>query len=197
MTKCYLCKKDIGYLPFKCRRCGRSFCSDHRLPEDHLCPGLKRRTPIKTQVKNPGIPKSTPEKKPITIPIHKDPILPIKTPSKPKKIDETIDNIPRMRLQEIIKKYDETIVENPKRLRALLKDLCLGQNAREINAIMSSLEEKIPHEILKSKNTVPWNILSSQLKKRLSENTYYSDELVTWSINSWALALGVQNISQK
>lgn len=26
-------------LPFDCRRCGQSFCSDHRLPEKHNCPG--------------------------------------------------------------------------------------------------------------------------------------------------------------
>jgi len=27
-------------LPFTCRRCGREFCSDHRLPENHDCSGL-------------------------------------------------------------------------------------------------------------------------------------------------------------
>jgi hypothetical protein len=182
-------------MPFTCRRCGGSFCGDHRLPEDHFCRGLKRRTPIKKQVKIPIPTKIPPVIKPPTIP--KDPVPIVKTPVHPKKIDETIDIVPREKLREIVKTYGETIIENPKRLRAILKDLCQGKNAREINAIMSSLEERIPHEILKSKNTVPWNILSPQLKKRLSENTYYSDDLVTWSINSWALALGVQNISQK
>jgi len=29
-----------GNLPFECRRCGQKFCSDHRLPENHDCPGL-------------------------------------------------------------------------------------------------------------------------------------------------------------
>jgi hypothetical protein len=27
-------------LPYQCRRCGRTFCADHRLPENHDCPGL-------------------------------------------------------------------------------------------------------------------------------------------------------------
>ncbi|MFW5905449.1 MAG: AN1-type zinc finger domain-containing protein [archaeon] len=27
-------------LPYECRRCGREFCSDHRLPENHDCSGL-------------------------------------------------------------------------------------------------------------------------------------------------------------
>ena len=28
-------------LPFDCSRCGRSFCSAHRLPENHDCPGVE------------------------------------------------------------------------------------------------------------------------------------------------------------
>jgi len=27
-------------LPYQCHRCGQSFCADHRLPENHDCPGL-------------------------------------------------------------------------------------------------------------------------------------------------------------
>ncbi|MGD0534667.1 MAG: zinc finger AN1 domain-containing stress-associated protein [Methanoregula sp.] len=197
MTKCDFCKKPIEGLPFTCRRCGGHFCEDHRLPEYHFCRGLKRRSPIPKQVTLPTIKKIPPAIKPPTNQIPKDPAPVVKTPVPPKKINEDIDNIPREKLREIVKTYGETIIENPKRLRAILKDLCLGKNTREINAIMSSLEEKIPQEILKSKNTVPLKILLPQLKKRLSENTYYSDDLVIWSIKSWALALEVQNFSQK
>ena len=43
MTECNYCKKKItGYLPWKCSYCHHLFCSDHRLPEYHECPGLKR-----------------------------------------------------------------------------------------------------------------------------------------------------------
>ena len=27
-------------MPYQCRRCGQSFCAEHRLPENHDCPGL-------------------------------------------------------------------------------------------------------------------------------------------------------------
>jgi hypothetical protein len=197
MTRCDFCGNHIEGMPYTCRRCGGSFCGDHRLPENHLCRGLKRRSQILKQGKISTIKKIPPTIKPTTIPKQKDPSPIVKPSDNPNKVNDTIDNIPRQRLCEIVKTYGETIIENPKRLRAILKDLCQGKNAREINAIISSLEEKIPHEILKSKNTVPWNILSSQLKKRLIDNTYYSDDLVTWSINCWALAFGVQNLSQK
>jgi hypothetical protein len=39
MAKCDECGRDEN-LPYQCRRCGRTFCGDHRLPENHDCPGL-------------------------------------------------------------------------------------------------------------------------------------------------------------
>ena len=35
-ARCYICKKKMGLLPFKCK-CEREFCSAHRAPEDHQC----------------------------------------------------------------------------------------------------------------------------------------------------------------
>ncbi len=37
--RCVLCKKEV-YLPYCCSYCGQYFCGEHRLPEQHLCPGL-------------------------------------------------------------------------------------------------------------------------------------------------------------
>ncbi|AUV80999.1 rhomboid family intramembrane serine protease [Salinigranum rubrum] len=39
MAKCDACGKHEN-LPYQCRRCGRTFCGEHRLPENHDCPGL-------------------------------------------------------------------------------------------------------------------------------------------------------------
>lgn len=39
MAKCDECGK-FENLPYQCRRCGRTFCGEHRLPENHDCPGL-------------------------------------------------------------------------------------------------------------------------------------------------------------
>ena len=39
MAKCSQCG-EYENLPYQCRRCGQSFCSEHRLPENHSCPGL-------------------------------------------------------------------------------------------------------------------------------------------------------------
>lgn len=45
MTKCEHCGKEVLY-PFKCSFCGRYFCSEHRLPENHDCPNQPSRTPL-------------------------------------------------------------------------------------------------------------------------------------------------------
>jgi len=196
-------------MPYTCRRCRGNFCGDHRLPEYHHCRGVRWITPIQKDESPPNPPKAPPIIKPPRNPIPKENPVPkensipkdtvtvLKSPPPHTQINNPIDSIPRERLCEIVKTYGETIIENPKKLRALLKDLCLGKNTREINVIMSALDENIPHELLKSKNAVPLNILLAQLKKRLSENTYYSEDLVTWSVECWALALGIQNTSQK
>ncbi|GAA0507504.1 hypothetical protein SAMN04488066_101319 [Halorubrum aquaticum] len=39
MATCDECG-EYENLPYQCRRCGRTFCADHRLPENHDCPGL-------------------------------------------------------------------------------------------------------------------------------------------------------------
>jgi len=39
MVKCDKCSEDVE-MPFRCNYCGGYFCSGHRLPEFHDCPGL-------------------------------------------------------------------------------------------------------------------------------------------------------------
>ena len=39
MASCDECG-EYESMPYQCRRCGRTFCAEHRLPENHDCPGL-------------------------------------------------------------------------------------------------------------------------------------------------------------
>ena len=39
MATCDVCG-EYENLPYQCKRCGQTFCSEHRLPENHDCPGL-------------------------------------------------------------------------------------------------------------------------------------------------------------
>ncbi len=40
MVKCSQCGKKLSIDYFTCKFCGETFCSEHRLPESHNCPGL-------------------------------------------------------------------------------------------------------------------------------------------------------------
>jgi membrane associated rhomboid family serine protease len=39
MAECDACGKSEN-MPYQCRHCGGTYCADHRLPENHDCPGL-------------------------------------------------------------------------------------------------------------------------------------------------------------
>lgn len=39
MSTCDVCGKQTN-MPYHCRHCGGTFCAEHRLPENHDCPGL-------------------------------------------------------------------------------------------------------------------------------------------------------------
>ncbi len=39
MAKCDVCGEQVD-MPYQCRHCGGTYCSEHRLPENHDCPGL-------------------------------------------------------------------------------------------------------------------------------------------------------------
>lgn len=41
--KCALCNEEV-FFPHRCSYCGQYFCDDHRLPEQHMCPGLPKRS---------------------------------------------------------------------------------------------------------------------------------------------------------
>ncbi|MFX1391081.1 MAG: AN1-type zinc finger domain-containing protein [Promethearchaeota archaeon] len=38
MPVCYQCRIEIQGFPYRCKFCGMTFCSKHRLPENHTCP---------------------------------------------------------------------------------------------------------------------------------------------------------------
>ena len=41
-NNCAYCHKKFTEFPFTCKFCGNDYCSDHHLPENHNCAGLKK-----------------------------------------------------------------------------------------------------------------------------------------------------------
>jgi hypothetical protein len=101
-----------------------------------------------------------------------------------------LNNLPRQKLCEIIKRYGKDVCNDHKRIRGLLNDFCSG-NYPEINYLLTALEEQVYTELVVSSKTVPYEMLSARLVNRLYINRGMAEEIARWAVNSWALALGV------
>lgn len=101
-----------------------------------------------------------------------------------------MNDLPRRKLLEIFAKYGRSVIENPRRLEGLLRDYC-GSHRREISALVAAVEEHAVLDLLAVSTTVPRKLLLSRLAQRLCDNLALSDEAARWSIESWALALGL------
>jgi len=56
MSLCKFCGEEIGYLPFRCKYCGKQFCKKHRLPENHQCTFELKHIPLVPKTSTGGDP---------------------------------------------------------------------------------------------------------------------------------------------
>lgn len=59
--ECGYCHAVSNDLPYKCKFCGGTFCSDHRLPENHECLGLEKYKDVKHDEFRGGVVKAAKE----------------------------------------------------------------------------------------------------------------------------------------
>ncbi|HEV2803273.1 MAG TPA: hypothetical protein VGW12_22625 [Pyrinomonadaceae bacterium] len=100
-----------------------------------------------------------------------------------------MNDLPRHTLTRIIAEHGREICNAPKRLEALLRDLC-GAHRREINIIIGALEERVAADIITAGNNTPRDLLLARLAARLSDNLAYTPEAARWGVEAWAVALG-------
>jgi hypothetical protein len=97
---------------------------------------------------------------------------------------------PQQVLRQLIRHYGPGLHANPRRVEALLQDLC-GQYQREIFVLVHAQEQQIPHELLNSgalaRDPAQWQRLSRRLQDRLAMTADAAD----WAVQSWAMALDV------
>ena len=96
----------------------------------------------------------------------------------------------RQKLREIIATYGRDVGDDSRRCRGFLLDFC-GEHRREVHVLVSAVEERVVIDLLNSATHVPYDILEARLTRRLCDNRGYVEDLAAWSVQSWALALGV------
>ena len=101
-----------------------------------------------------------------------------------------MNELPRQKLREIVARHGTEVVEDRRRCEGLLRDH-FGEYRREVSVLSSALAERVPHELLAAPAGTPREVLLARLARRLSDNLALSEAAARWSVNSWALALGV------
>lgn len=101
-----------------------------------------------------------------------------------------MNELPRQKLFEIVAKHGQDVVTNPRRLEALLRDYC-GGFRREISVLVMAVEEHAVSDLLAASANQPRKVLLARLARRLCDNLGLSEAAAIWSIDSWALALGI------
>lgn len=100
-----------------------------------------------------------------------------------------MNDLPRHTLSRIILEHGRGICDAPKRVEALLRDLC-GAHRREINIIIGALEERVAADLLAARGAAPRDALLARLAARLRDNLAYTPEAARWGVETWAVALG-------
>jgi LppX_LprAFG lipoprotein len=101
-----------------------------------------------------------------------------------------MNDIPRQKLREIIAAYGTSVLDEPRRVEGLLRDLC-GEYRAEISVLVGALRERVPNDLLSSAGAMPTQVMSAQLAKRLRDDLALSGEAANWGVESWVLALGL------
>ncbi|MFI3217895.1 MAG: hypothetical protein QX189_02080 [Methylococcales bacterium] len=107
-----------------------------------------------------------------------------------------LDPHPRAQLCLIIQQYGQNIIAEPKRCRGMLSDLA-PHHRLENNLLIAALEQKVAQELLQPSVLIPLNMQLERLAKRLHDTVGMKEEFAYWAVESWALALGVNQSTLK
>jgi len=105
-----------------------------------------------------------------------------------------MDDIPRIILCTLIREQGVQVIQNASKFQNLLIDYTKGEFKKERKCLNDSLAEGIPDTLLTKKDQLSYHQLSQQLSQKLIDNLGVTPELAKWTVDSWALALGVISV---
>ncbi|MFN2108577.1 MAG: hypothetical protein ACK2UI_02860, partial [Anaerolineae bacterium] len=97
--------------------------------------------------------------------------------------------VPRRQLREIVAQYGESVLEDPRRCRALLLDFC-GSYKGEINLLVMAMQESIPADLRNASPGIPQPVLFGRLIRRLQDAYFLPEDAARWAVETCAEALG-------
>ncbi|MCY2993982.1 MAG: tetratricopeptide repeat protein [Planctomycetota bacterium] len=103
-----------------------------------------------------------------------------------------MDDLPRRRLVELVGRFGREVANDPRRFESLLRDLCGNSYKREVFVLVNGVREGIAAELAAYGSETPLDALVARLVRRMHTNLGVTEELATWAVESWSLALGLQ-----
>lgn len=103
-----------------------------------------------------------------------------------------MNEIPRQKLSELLAKHGPDLCDDARRLEGLLKDVLRNEYRRETIVLVSALREGVVHELRGSTSGIPPTALAAKLTKKLCDNLALDEAAARWSVESWAIALGIE-----
>lgn len=102
-----------------------------------------------------------------------------------------MEDIPRKILCSLIREQSTSIIYDPAKFRNLLIDYSKGKYKKERKCLSDALSEGIPEILHTKKDQLAYPVLSQQFSRKLIDDLGITHELAKWTVDSWALALGV------
>jgi hypothetical protein len=102
-----------------------------------------------------------------------------------------MNNLPRQKLVEIVRRHGREIITEPRRCEGLMRDNFPGHR-REISVLTAALEERVPSDLLASNESrLPLGVLLARLAARLHDDVAMEESAARWTVHTWALALDI------
>ena len=93
-------------------------------------------------------------------------------------------------LRGIVVAQGNSIIDDPRRLRAMLKDLA-ASHPGQISLLLSAVDAQVPHKLLDSGGT-PVPLLEARLVEDLEKTMFLTGSAARWAVQAWAFALDLR-----
>ncbi len=94
----------------------------------------------------------------------------------------------QQQLRSVIAEYGHSIRFEPRRVEALLRDLCAHDRC-EVSVLVNALNERVAIDLIAGQHTIAREVLLARLTKRLESNLAVTEAAARWAVETWAFAL--------
>jgi hypothetical protein len=104
-------------------------------------------------------------------------------------------DFPREKLCELINAHGTMLCEDAECCEFFLRNACGAEYKRAVFVLISAIREDVPKELLNPPQGLPLEAVFDYLVQRLYENLWLDKTAAEWTVQTWAIALGVKMVS--